>query len=629
MTRKIISIKKIVMSKNLSLTIDKNKKILTLDVHSISLELPNSQLSDPRMKQTKKGTITIEDMENHPMNSGKRWGIWEENPSYELSDHQNRFIITLEQEKNAHIYIVPKFMMEGEPLAEIIADKKYSPIPFSIKMYTIKGHKILPIKSKKPRERSKIFFATQILGHVQDAAKILRWANKRGTLYKKWKFGLPATARTEVTKTALREEGILINKVINDWSYSGGKNFRTGLEFREYFNESDSFPTVAAFVAANAKLCLEVAEGKYAIFSTNFRSEAQLMKIINPKIITCGLSHTFLTGKLKNNICKHNKIPRLARMLDHVQKSLDMVPERITALSGDTKYIDYFWRLSQEKLRMLDILLYRTFSFDKNIPCLLNNSTQIVQIPMAIPDIKISKEAARNHISKIICKKFKKTDKIIILTGESEDGSLKKRIESLLTYALSNKNVHIIIPIGYDDKRIKDYDFPRNIHTIGFRKDWQKIIAGADIALIRGSWGEIIDVIYSQVIPVITSPSSVPMDADLDTTQFLTQISEERACNISMFIKTLQLFNVKERTINKLLVSFYDSSDEYSFQHAIEFALRPDVANEIIFALSKITKGDSYIEELHELLLKKRRVFSNRELEKLHNCIWKNGKEKV
>lgn len=613
------------MSKNLSFIINKNKRIISINIHGILLELPNSQQNTLQIEKTKKGLVTIEDMENHPMNLGKRWGVWEENPKYKLSDCQNRFIITFEKRKEVSIYIIPKIMKNGEPAAEVIADKKYLPLPFKIQIYKVEGCKILSIKPKKIQKDSKIIFTTQILGHVQDAAKIVRWANKNGSLYKKWIFGLPATARTQITKNALKKEGILTNKVINDWSYSGGKNFRTGLEFREYFNERDSFPTVAAFVAANIRLCLDVAEGKYAIFSTNFRSEAQLMKIINPKIITCGLSHTFLGGKLKENIAKINKIPRLVKMLNRVQKSLDIVPKRIAKLGGDIKYIDYYSKLSREKVRLLDVLIYRTFSFDKNIPRRLSNSTQIVQIPMAIPDIKITKEEARNHISKIIGKQLKKDDKIIILTGESEDGSLKKRIEFLLSYATANKNTHVIMPIGKDNKRIKDYNFPKNIHAIGFRKDWQKIMAGGDIALIRGSWGEIIDVIHSQIIPIITSPSSIPMDADLDTTQFLTQISEERACNISMLVSTLLSLNVSEETINKLLVNFYDSADKYNLGEAIEFALEPGVANEIISAFSNITKGNFYIGELHELLLKNRRVFSDRELKKIYNLVWKNG----
>ncbi len=626
MVKKINRLKKnIRMLKNISIIINESKKIIGIDVYGFSFEFSNLQLNAPLIKKAQNSLITIEDLKNHPMNLGKRWKISEEDPKYKLSDHQERLIITFEKNKKATIYIIPKILKEGEIAAIVTAKETYSPLPFRIKMYVIKNDLIVPIKPRKPQKKSKIIFTTQILGHVQDAAKIILWANKNGTLYKKWGFYLPATLRTKITKNAIQEEGILINKILNDWSYAGGKNFRTGLEFREYFNERDSFSTVAAFVAANISLCLEVAKGKCAIFSTNFRAEAQLIKIINPQIITCGLSHTFLNGKLKERIGKHKKMPRLTQMLNRIQKSLEKVPERIASLGGDVKYIDYYWKLSSEKLRLLDVLLYRTFNFNKNIPP-LDNSTQIIQIPMAIPDIKTTKEDARNNITKIIGQKLKKDNKILILTGESEDGFFKKRIESTLRYARSNRKVHVIMPIEKDDKRISDYDFPKNVHAIGFRKDWSKIMAGGDIALIRGSWGEIIDVISSQIVPVITSPGLVPLNADLDTTQFLTQISEERACNTSMLVNTFESLKISRKTINKLLIDFYNLADKHSFQKTIDFALKPEIVNEIMSAYSNIIGGGSYIGELHELLLKNGRVFSSLELKKLHDLIWKKLK---
>lgn len=615
--------RQVIVSKGVIFTFDRNKRVTNLSINNISLELPKLQLEAPLITKAEAGTVIIEDLETHPMNLANRWSILEDLPNYKLSDHQMRFIVTLEGSNAIESYIIPKVLEEAEPIARVVMHEKRLPIPFSIEMAEVKHGKIQPVTPRKPKRQSKILLGTQILGHVQDAAKILRWAEKNGTLQSKWKFALPATKRTEITKAALQEEGIPVNKVISDWSYAGGKDFRTGLEYREDFSKQESFSTVAAFVAANIRLCIDIAKGEYAVVSTNFRTEAQLMKEINPNIITSGLSHTFLAGRLRERISQHNDLPRLIQMLQRVQKSLDLVPERVVSLGGDIKYIDYYWKLSNDKIQMLDMVFYRTFDFDPSIPSRLNNTTQVIQVPLAIPDIKISKEKARENIATVIGKKLKPVDKVIILTGESDDGSFKRRAQEVFAFAKLHPDAHVIMPLELEDKRIAGLDIPENAHAIGFRKDWREIIPGGDITFIRGSWGEIIDLVFSETIPVFTSSGTVPMDADLDTTQFLTQISEERACNISLLIKALQAHDIKTETINGLLVDFSNPLDKYTLQEAIKYALQPDVANEIRTALLGISRGiPGCIGKLHEKLLDKKRPFSAREFEKLQKSIW-------
>ncbi|MFA5961931.1 MAG: hypothetical protein WC848_04585 [Parcubacteria group bacterium] len=613
--------------KDMIFTIDEKKRLISLFINGVFLELPRLRLEAPFIVKTETGIITIEDLETHPMNLANRWGILKDLPDYKISDHQMRFIITFKGSNIFESYILPKILEEAEPIARVILQDKKLPLPFIIEMAEVKYGKIQSIIPQKPEGQSKILLGTQILGHVQDAAKILRWANENGTLQTKWRFALPATKRTEVTKDALRNESVPVDELIIDWSYAGGKDFRTGYGYKEDFSKQESFSTVAAFVAANTRLCVDVAKGKYAVVSTNFRAETQIMKEINPNIITVGVSHTFLTGKLKERINLHNDLPRLAKMLQQVQESLDLVPKRVVKLGGDIKCIDYYWKVSNEKMRMLDTLLYRTFNIDSKITLQLNDTTQVIQIPLAIPDIKITKEKARKNIASIVGKKLSPTDKVIILSGESNDGSFKKRAREVLEFAKSHPNIHVIMPLEINDERISGIDVPENAYAIGFRKDWGEIIPGGDIAFIRGSWGELIDLVFSETIPIITSPGTVPTDADLGTTQFLTEVSEERACNISLLVETLQSQGVKTKTINGLLVDFSNTLDKYTLQEAIKHALRPNVANEIRSALLNIPRGVSgCIGKLHEQLLSQKRIFSAREIIKIQKNIWSQDK---
>lgn len=606
---------------------DETNKLISLNINDFYLELSNLLLETPSIIKTKTEIITIEDLETHPMSLANRWGILKDFPNYKTSDHQSRLIITVQVSNNIESYIIPKILVESEPIVRVYINNQGSLAPFIIEMAEINNGKLRFVKPQKPSNQSKILLGTQILGHVQDAAKIIRWAKKKGTLESKWKFALPATKRTEITRNALKRGGVDIENAISDWSYAGGKNFRTNQEYTSDFNKQDSFFTIAAFIAANARLCADVAKGKYAVVSTNFRSEARIMKIINPNIITAGVSHTFLTGKLKERIKLHSDLPKLANMLQQVQDSLDLVPNRITSLGGNTDCIDYYWKVSDEKMQMLDILLYRTFNFDPTIPLRLNNKTQTIQVPLAIHDKKISKEKARENIASIIGKKLKPKDKIIIFSGESNDGSFKKRLQEVIVFAKSRPNIHVIMPLEINDERIEHINISQNVHPIGFRKDWREIIPGGDITFIRGSWGELIDLVFSETIPIITSLGTVPMNTDLDTTQFLTEVSEERACNISLLVKILQFYGVKMEIINGLLVNFNNPLDKYTLQNAIEYALQPDVANKIQEVLSNIPKDNiaGCIGKLHEQLLSTKKPFSTTSLKKLHRDIWKQA----
>lgn len=582
-----------------------NKLLKYCSFNGQHFDLSGLKLEKPIIKKFKVLKFTIEDLETHPMNLTIRWNILKDLPTYQASDHQKRIIITVENHNKISSYIIPKFIKNKEPLARVSASKRNKNFPFKIEIFEYSDNKIKTAYPKKPDNNSKIILGTQILGHIQDAAKILQWSKVNKSL-NKWNLALPATKRTETTKRLLMDEGIPIKKLIYDWSYAGGKDFRTGLEYKENFDKLDSFQTIVSFIAVNMAICQKIANGKYAVVSTNFRGESQIFKKINPNIVSCGISHTFLNGKLADRIKIHANIPRLTKILNDVQLSLDSVPERIVALNGNIKNIDYYWKLSEEKMQNLDYLIFRVINLSQSIPTKLNN-TQIIQVPTAISDVKISKERARKIVSDIIGKKLKYNEKIIILSGESDDGLFRKRAKMIFLFAKNNPRIHILMPLNAQDERISGLNKPKNVYTIGFRKNWRQIILGSDAMFIRGSWGEIIDLIFTGVVPIFSSPSVVPNNTDLDTTQFLTQVSEERACNISLLIEALQDNGVQIDTIDKLIIDLKNPKDKYSAKQVIEHALLPATAREIKEAFDKIPKSTSgCIGEIHEKLLNQR-----------------------
>lgn len=604
------------------LLIYKKKQLSCFSFYNQSFNFLKLNLSNPIIKKNKKIKIIIEDLETHPMNLAARWGILQNLPNYQPSDNQKRLIITVNNADDIISFIIPKYLGIREPLACVSISKENMITPFEIEIFEYYDNKIKTIKPRKIKATSKIILCAQILGHTQDAAKVLQWSWVNNSL-QKWTLALPPTNRTEVTKSLLKETGIPIKKYVYDWTYAGGKDFRTGLEYLENFNKKESFDTVTSFVAANLSICRKIAQGKFAVVSTNFRGESQIFKTINNNIITCGISHTFLNGKLADRIKLHQNIPKLKKMLQEVQSSINYVPKIITKLGGNEQHIDYYWKICEEKIQKLDFLIFRAFNFNARIAT-SQNKTQIIQIPMALPNLKISKTKSRKIISSIIEKDLKPEEKIVTLSGESDDGAFKERLEGLISFAKNHKDVHILIPLSTVDERISRHTLTNNIHPIGFRKDWRQIIVGSDAVLIRGSWGEIIDLISAGTVPVFASLGTVPVDASLDKTQFLTQVSEERACNISLLIEALQANGVKTKTINKLIIDFKNKQGKHSVDQVIKYALLPRTAKEIKASLCKIPRStNGTIGEIHEQLLRQRRIFSPTEIKKIQNKLWR------
>lgn len=611
---------------NLTVGLNSRKQVGAIFVNGKMIRVPTEEFDTPegfRAFTVDAGPekVHVVDFTSHPMNLHNRWKESkpedEEKRAQLIRAPQDRIIVSIGGDEGVAGYILPKVFEGGEAVSRVSLVYKNTDTRYNIRMWEFQEGVLTEIEAQEPLPDAKILHGTQIIGHVKDGCDMQVEANEKGTLQDNWRFAFPPTARTWVNQKEAAEKGVPTYDVTRSWSYTGGKE---GL--RSNFHSPESFASVMGFVAANAELCLDVAKGRYGVISTNFRSEGQLLQFINPNIVLGGINFTFLNGRPGERVSAHPDLPKLGQMLQRVQKSLDGAADRVAQLGIPKEWSDDWWRISVEKINGIDFLLFRTFSFDDTLPTEINGM-KIIQIPHPIPELQTSKSEAREYLESVIGMQLQNEDKVVLLPGTSEDGGTQKRISEVITMAKDNPHVIVITPMKSDDSRLAGFDLPSNVYPIGFRDDWMNIISAGDVTFLRGSWGEILDTIAAGNIPIITSPGTVPQDKSLGETQFLTEVSGERATNLSLLVKELQKNGVSTQTIQGLLADTLKEDAHDEVTSALNHALRPEVAREVRDALSRIPRGGiPWVVDIHEMILDKRRNLTNAEIDRLHAKIW-------
>lgn len=600
---------------NLSAEINREGNILSLRIEDQKIDIPQNQF-EPIAIATEKGGLVIKDFSDHPMNLGKRHGDMTD--SNLVDTDQNKLIVMKNETGKVSGLVISKNLSSENIISKVdLSQDPKSNIPFKISLFGMQGGIINNIKTEKPGKNAKILHATQILGHVKDACDMQMFAHRKGTLLDKWFFGLPPTKQRAENQLGLTKKGVPTDKVTSSWTYGPESE-----ELPSDFRKPESFESALGFLAANSELVKKVADGKFKVVSTNFKQEGNLLKLINPDVILTGINFTFLNGRPGERLGLHEDSPKLIKMLKRVQDSLDNAPAVLEKLAGKKIQEGDWWRLTDEKLLNVQALMFRVFSFDKNLPKKIRN-TEIIQIPHPIPEIKLSKDQSRKHIESIIQKELPDETKIVLLPGSSEDGLFDQRLKTVTNFVTGKDNVVVILPLSRDDKRLEGKTLPSNVFPIGFRGDWMDIIPGADVTFIRGSWGEIVDVVASGITPIFMSPGTVPESGDIGYIQFLTEVSGERGTNVSLFVDELKKQGVSSQTINGLLADIADPSDPNELEDAIAFALKPEVEQSVRTSLSKTKKdGIAWMVKIHELLLANGRVPTQQEIDRLHKQIW-------
>ncbi len=581
--------------------------------NSISMGLNFQDLDtiqDTEILEHHNGGVIVRNFDAHRINQANRYG---EMTDFDLVEQNQSSWIIMSNENGRIIGItLPKHIENGEIVASVELRSDNQDDLFNIRMFEINNGELIEMERQSPdRNSGKILHATQILGHVKDACDMQSCAHSRNSL-DRWQFRFPPTHRRRISQEKLSQDGVPTHEVTATWSY-GPESSQLPSDFRE----PESFETVLGFIAANPQICREVREGIFPVVSTNFKQEGNIFKMINPEIELSGINFTFLDGRPGDRMKVHSGHPKMQRMLLRVQDSLDSAPQVLNKIAGKEVTPADWWNLTEAKMQNVDTLFYRTFRLKEELPRAIQG-TEIIQIPHPIPEIKSTKAEARRKVESIIGKSLE-GEKLVILPGASEDGLFDERVIQLLKLQEERDDVTVIAPLKEDDKRLKEHQLNGKFHVIGFREDWMDIIPAADVTLIRGSWGEILDVVAAGVTPIILSPGKVPEEGDLGYLQFLTEVSGERAVNISLLVEELSDQGVGDETINGLLADIADRDSVDELANAVDFALNEADRGVVRRALTSIKKdGIKWMVELHERLLDGQEL----RVEDIHHEIW-------
>ncbi len=542
--------------------------------------------------ETDTGWVEVAGFGNHPMNMRRRYG-----PMTELSlvdDDQNRVLVKEFDGEELVGWVLPQ---SGEGVVARVGfdhNSSEGEVIFKVDLFEVVDGEIRLVEVVRPDKDAKILHATQILGHVKDACDMQEVLARQGRL-DEWEFAFPPTKRRAVNQSKLRDIGVPTDQVTRSWVYGPESE-----ELPSDFRKPESFETVMGFVAANTELCTDVARGKFAVVSTNFKQEAAILKAINPDVVTVGVNFTFLHGRVVDQIERHADLPKLQRMLSRVQDSLDAAPGVLAQIAGREVEVADWWRLTAEKMVGLDLLLFRTFSFDETIPRKVGE-TEVMQIPHPVPEVRFSREQSREHVGKIIGRSLREEERVVLLPGASEDGLFAKRLDEVRREAVENPDLLVLMPLSDDDPRLVGEWLPENVMPIGFREDWMDVLPAADAIFIRGSWGEILDVIAAGVVPVLMSPGTVPTGGDMGQVQFLTEVSGERAVNVSLLVSELKKNGVLPEVVAGLLADVADENSAGEVRWALRWAIDPKNAEMVRAAMENIKKdGIEWIVRLHQ-----------------------------
>lgn len=608
---------------NVSAETNPDGSVNSLVLGDIRIDIPEGEFGDLTAES---GTtkIIVKDFSNHPMNMGIRHT--EMTDQRLVNTDQDRLLVIKTENGQTSGLVMAKNLLDDSLISrvDLLVDSTSS-LPFKISLFKLEDEEVSEVCAKSPGEDAKILHATQVLGHIKDACDMQMFAHQQGTLVEKWRFAFPPTTKRSGNQSDLVKKGVPTTEVTSSWTY-GPESEVLPSDFRK----PESLETVMGFLAANSELCKRVAEGEFGVVSTNFKQEGNLFKLINPNIILTGINFTFLNGRPGDRIQLHEDSQKFMRMLERVQDSLDNAPKVLMELAGREVQEADWWRLTDEKLVNVDILLFRTFSFDPSLPREIGN-TEIVQIPHPVPEVRLSKSESRKHIGTIIQREIPNETTIVMLPGSSEDGLFQERLSTVCDFVKGKEDIVVIMPLRPEDQRLSGKNIPSNVFTIGYRGDWMDILPGADVTFIRGSWGEILDVVASGVTPIIMSPGTVPDKAPdsvpegdrVGHIQFLTEVSGERATNVSLFIEELNKQGVPVDMTNGLLADIVDPNSPNELGNAIAFAIQPEVGQSVRCALLKTKKdGISWMVTIHELLLANGRVPTQHEIDRLHHQIW-------
>jgi hypothetical protein len=481
-------------------------------------------------------------------------------------------------------------------------------------IYELRNGSFICIPPATPNNDAGIMHATQNLSHINEGLKVLKSAHS--TAAADISLVIPSVARSALLSQALAPA---IAQKVSGWTYleDGNPDFTTD------FSTCSAMESIVGFLACNLALAKRVRSGEFKVISSDFRAEPQLLALLNPDSVLAGYNYTFLSGTLSQYAARIGGHPLRSLLLD-TARSLDAFAEKLLADGAADTSCDW-WDLTTSKLgdahRRLDALAYRTLRYDPKLPQSVEG-IPVIQVPHPVAPLTISREEAREALAKEL--KFDpKTAKVVVVPGLSDDGQFEQRLRALAR--IVSKDTRLVMVSPLDPEKLADIcrisaGTPR-VHGIGFRDKWGEVLVACDAAVIRGSWGEILDCIRAGVVPIFSSPGIIEPGSSRSRDLFLHEVLGERAMNLALLFDALEKEGVPRTILKDLIVG--SSDDDSWLENAISRATEPAMTSAVQATFKRIRRdGVEQLVDTYAWLRKLGRKPELHEVEFLHRRIW-------
>lgn len=559
-----------------------------------------------------RGVVTLQGTSGHRLDALKRWS-----DARELQgqiERQHSTCITLKDAGNSHGFIIPAKLCEGATVVAVNWSSTESRPKISLYEFRDGCFRFLP--ATVPGEGAGIMHATQNLSHINEGLKVLKSASETGSA--NISLVVPSVERSKLLTEALPPT---IAEKVRGWTYleDGNKDFTTD------FSHPSAMESIVGFLGCNLELAKRVRRGEYKVLASDFRAEPQILALLNPDVVLAGYNYTFLSGRLKEYATRLGEHPLRSLLVDTAE-SLEEFKGKLLAEGASDTSCDW-WDLTSRKLggshRRLDALAYRTLRYDPDLPSAVQG-IPVIQVPHPVAPLTISRQKAREALAAELG--FNpKTAKVVVVPGLSDDGQFERRLQALARIASKDPNIIMVSPLesGKLAKICGVSPGSPRVHGIGFREKWGEVLVACDAAIIRGSWGEILDCIRAGVVPIFSSPGIIEPGSPRSRELFLQEVLGERAMNLALLFEALEKEGIVRSLLKDLIVGA--SNDDSALEGAINRATTPEMTLAVQATFKRIRRdGVDRLVDAYAWLKKIGRKPELNEIDSFSRQLWGN-----
>lgn len=565
---------------------------------------------DRESKKTPAGVVTIQSTSRHRLDAARRWGDARELKG-QIGRQQSSCIV-IDEGSRVQGFIIPTMLYDGATLVAVSWSKTDKSPTFSL--YEFRKDRFISLPAETPKETAGVMHATQNLSHINEGLKILKAASS--TAIADVSLVVPSVERSEMLTRKLPATAA---EKVSGWTYleDGNKNFTTD------FSSPSSMESIVGFLGCNLELARRVRAGEFKVLASDFRAEPQILALLNPGVVLAGFNYTFLSGRPGEYAARMGEHP-LRALLEDTASSLDAFGAKLSAERETDTSCDW-WDLTNKKLgaesRRLDVLAYRTLRYDPDLPRSING-IPVIQVPHPVAPLTISRAEARRALADEL--KFDpETSKVVVVPGLSDDGQFERRLQALARIALQDPTIIMVSPLESAAlaKICGVAEATPRIHGIGFREKWGEVLVASDAAIIRGSWGEILDCIRAGVVPIFNSPGIIEQGRPRPQELFLQEVLGERAMNLALLFEALEKERIPQSLLEGLIVGA--NNNDSALRNAIQRATESGMNLAVQTAFKGIRRdGVERLVDVYAWLQKLGRKPGLNEVESFERRLW-------